>query len=435
MRSKIIVLGIVLVLLASVIGTVSALSNSGGGEWEYYKEITVKENSGRTLMDFQVLVELNSANFDFSKAKSDGSDIRFSTDGEELNYWIEEWDAGAKRAKIWVKVPLIPTNGQTTIKMWYGNPSAVSSSNGNKVFEFFDDFESGVIDTTNKWEPGGTATIVDNPYPIGEDKVLDVSYDHYLYSKNTFPPPFAYRCSGASSFGFSPNIGVVTYQHYDSTSGGTQLFWRAHPTVARPHENAWESAIKYEAHPADWSTAYSPIPPYQYKTWFVGETVVKNRSYHAHYVNGILVKEWTGTMIGNINPGIRVVGGHDQAEQYIDWVFIPRTNPPFFTRIPNHSTNTRTTNRARRQNKSGMALQPRQIRHPHLNDRPQIRRHKHRFPQHRCEQHLEIRAIREIRTREWCRSACDDSRRPEMRIEGEPCKFPQSSRESSGLQR
>jgi len=77
-------------------------------------------------------------------------------------------------------------------------------SDGDKVFEFFDDFESGVIDTTNKWEPGGTATIVDNsypsPYPIGEDKVLDVNYDHYLYSKNTFPPPFAYRCSSPESF-------------------------------------------------------------------------------------------------------------------------------------------------------------------------------------------------------------------------------------------
>lgn len=43
MRSKIIVL-IVLVLVASGIGTASAFSNSGDGVWKYYKEITVKEN-------------------------------------------------------------------------------------------------------------------------------------------------------------------------------------------------------------------------------------------------------------------------------------------------------------------------------------------------------------------------------------------------------
>ena len=59
------------------IGTVSAFSLSGGGDWKYYKEITIKENSGKTLTNYQILVELNSANFDFSKAKSDGSDIRF----------------------------------------------------------------------------------------------------------------------------------------------------------------------------------------------------------------------------------------------------------------------------------------------------------------------------------------------------------------------
>jgi PGF-CTERM protein len=61
----------VLVLLASGIGTVSAFSNSGDGDWKYYKELTVKENLGKTLTNFQVLIELNSANFDFSKAKSD----------------------------------------------------------------------------------------------------------------------------------------------------------------------------------------------------------------------------------------------------------------------------------------------------------------------------------------------------------------------------
>ena len=132
------------------IGTVSAFSLSGGGDWKYYREITIKENSGKTLTNYQILVELNSANFDFSKAKSDGSDIRFSTDSQELSYWIEEWDSNAKKAKIWVKVPLIPANGQTTIKMWYGNPSAGAVGDGDKVFEFFDDFEDG-FDTT-KWK-------------------------------------------------------------------------------------------------------------------------------------------------------------------------------------------------------------------------------------------------------------------------------------------
>ena len=158
---KLVALGIVLVLLASGIGTVSAFSNSGDGDWKYYKELTVKENSGKTLTDYQVLVELNPSNFP-ANAKSDGSDLRFEdASGKELSYWIEEWNAGAKRAKIWVRVPFIPANGEAKIKMYYGNPSASAVSDGDKVFEFFDDFEGTSLETS-KWieaYAGGTYSV------------------------------------------------------------------------------------------------------------------------------------------------------------------------------------------------------------------------------------------------------------------------------------
>jgi PGF-CTERM protein len=137
----------------------SKIKAADSGGWKYYKEITVNENSGKALTDYPVLVELNSANFDFSKAKFDGSDIRFAADGEELNYWIEEWDAVRKKAKIWVKVPSIPANGVTKIKMWYGNPSASAVSDGDKVFEFFDDFERDEIGDEWEIDPGLSASI------------------------------------------------------------------------------------------------------------------------------------------------------------------------------------------------------------------------------------------------------------------------------------
>ena len=151
MNTKIVVFGLVIAVVLSV-GMVSALSNSGGGDWSYYKEITIKENAGNALSDYQVLVELNPSNFP-DKAKSDGSDLRFAEDGKELSYWIEDYDAGAKTAKIWVKVPSIPANRETKIKMYYGNEKAGSVSDGDEVFEFFDDFESGVY--LNRW----TATV------------------------------------------------------------------------------------------------------------------------------------------------------------------------------------------------------------------------------------------------------------------------------------
>ena len=144
MNTKIIVFGLVLVLLLSgIVGIASAFSNSGGGDWKYYKEVTIKEKSGKTLTDYQVLVQLNPSNFP-TDANSDGSDIRLSVaNTNELNYWIENWDYNAKKAKIWVKVPSIPANDETKIRMYYGNENASAVSEGNKVFAFFDDFEDG----------------------------------------------------------------------------------------------------------------------------------------------------------------------------------------------------------------------------------------------------------------------------------------------------
>lgn len=53
MKAKIIAFRLVFVfLLSATIGMASALSNSGGGDWKYYKEITIKENSGKKLTDF-----------------------------------------------------------------------------------------------------------------------------------------------------------------------------------------------------------------------------------------------------------------------------------------------------------------------------------------------------------------------------------------------
>jgi len=222
MRTKTIASGIVLVLVllaSAAVGTASALSNSGGGSWAYYKEITVKENSGKTLTDYQVLVELNSANFDFSKAKSDGSDIRFSLNGEELNYWIEEWNPYAKKAKIWVKVPHIPANGEVKIKMYYGNPSASAVSDGDKVFEFFDDFEDG--DYTDKWSPvKGVATEENGYLEVGSTSATEGLI--YVRTK-TFSDTTGFIIEGKINQITSNDLGEIMF-HNDGTANNYYIF-------------------------------------------------------------------------------------------------------------------------------------------------------------------------------------------------------------------
>jgi uncharacterized repeat protein (TIGR01451 family) len=149
MRKTIIVCLVFCIAMSIAVASASALANSGGGTWQYQKEITIHENSGELLTDYQVLVKLSGGDFP-TEVQPDGGDIRFTADdGTELNYWIEEYDYSGKHAKIWVKVPEIPANGKVMITMSYGNPNANSASDGDATFEFFDDFEEGRLD---KWQ-------------------------------------------------------------------------------------------------------------------------------------------------------------------------------------------------------------------------------------------------------------------------------------------
>jgi biopolymer transport protein ExbB len=101
---------------------------------------------------FPVAVLLTGANFDFSKAKAKGEDIRFAAaDGTALPHEIELWDPAAKVAAIWVKVD-VKGNAKQTIKMSFGDASASDASDGHKVFDVAD----GFLGVWHLSEPGST---------------------------------------------------------------------------------------------------------------------------------------------------------------------------------------------------------------------------------------------------------------------------------------
>ncbi|MCY2954809.1 MAG: DUF2341 domain-containing protein [Planctomycetota bacterium] len=84
--------------------------------------------------NFPLLVRLNKGVFDFSHAKPNGDDIRFSEKGKALAYQVEEWDAANGAASIWVRIPVIKGNARQGIKLHWGRADAVSESNGSAVF-------------------------------------------------------------------------------------------------------------------------------------------------------------------------------------------------------------------------------------------------------------------------------------------------------------
>lgn len=130
----------------------------------YQQEASITNASGSTLTNYQILLEFNSQSLiSANKMKNDGGDIRIlSGDGfTVLNHWIDPDTINTTSTDLWVKVPSIPTTG-TTILLTYGDLTQTSTSSGDNTFEFFDDFDDGVLDT-NKWNIiGSTANMTES---------------------------------------------------------------------------------------------------------------------------------------------------------------------------------------------------------------------------------------------------------------------------------
>lgn len=113
-----------------------------GPAWPYRQQITLEPPTPKA--DYPVLVTLTPETMahSYARFKPDGSDLRFTgpDGGSLLNYWIEQWHLGGD-SKVWVNVPEAATR---TLYLYYGNPAAKAGSNGDKTFDFFDDFNDGI---------------------------------------------------------------------------------------------------------------------------------------------------------------------------------------------------------------------------------------------------------------------------------------------------
>jgi len=166
--------------------------------WMYRQRVDIT-NSGSAQTDFQIQITLNTAALiSTGKMQSDCDDIRVTDiNGRIISYWVEENSPGCNNSatEIWTKVPTIPTSG-ATLYVYYGNPSAFNIENGNKVFEFFDNFSGSSVDT-NKW--------------TGDTSNFTVSSDQ-LHGSNT-----SYKIQSATAF--TGNYLLET-RHYVTTYAG-----------------------------------------------------------------------------------------------------------------------------------------------------------------------------------------------------------------------
>ena len=156
---------------------------SPAGSWA---RVTISNEGDEELVDWQVPVDLDPMNFVYADAAPGGVDLRASSDGVgvDLPHWIERWEAQGE-SRVWLRVPLIPANGSVDVYLLYGDPELEDASDGDAVFEFFDDHEDG--DYTDKWSSSEGVALASE-----QDGALSVAGDTawgYLATLSSFDFP------------------------------------------------------------------------------------------------------------------------------------------------------------------------------------------------------------------------------------------------------
>jgi len=119
--------------------------------WQYRIKFTVDNTKiDSNLSDFPTLVKLSVSNFDFSDAKSDGTDIRFtSSDGTTLlKFERERHDSINELAEYHVKVPSVVSATDTDFYMYFGNAVAADAEDATNVWDSDFLLVSHMIDVT-----------------------------------------------------------------------------------------------------------------------------------------------------------------------------------------------------------------------------------------------------------------------------------------------
>lgn len=263
--------------------------NSGSGvsgdpwmnpAWKFRKKITF-DNSGQTedLINFPVLVKLDSNNIDYLKTENAGKDIRFTdSDGTTLlSYEIDSWNASGS-SYVWVKVPKIDGgSSQDYIYIYYGNNEADDSQNAHDVWSNGYVMVQHLRDSSSSTIVGST----ENSY-LGNKRVADS------------PKEIDGKIGKAEDFGSSDYIDLGNILNPGSDSWTVEIWFkrkntgRANSSILYNKENLWESSAggnqgtyAWRPHWA-WDGGFSF--PITLNTWYK-HTIVYNHNTQKMYRN------------------------------------------------------------------------------------------------------------------------------------------------------
>jgi len=129
-----------LVLFGLLVGLIPLSSTAAwNADWSNHKKISINTvGVSAAVAQFPVVVRLHSANFDFSGANIDGSDIRFiaADDKTELKYHIEKYDSVNELAVIWVQLPKVDAaEKEAHFWIYSGNEKATTTADAKTTWD------------------------------------------------------------------------------------------------------------------------------------------------------------------------------------------------------------------------------------------------------------------------------------------------------------
>ncbi|HUG52866.1 MAG TPA: DUF6786 family protein [Vicinamibacteria bacterium] len=157
--------GVMAVLLAAAQGAAAApvppLADASGPfhRWRHSRAVVLDTSPAGAAVKgdvpaFPLALSLDGGSFDFSQARPDGADLRFSTmDGRALPHTVERWDPAARTAAVWVKVDVRGDAAGQSLLMHWGHPDAPNLSDPRAVF----DTRDGFVGVWHLGDQGGTA--------------------------------------------------------------------------------------------------------------------------------------------------------------------------------------------------------------------------------------------------------------------------------------
>ncbi len=216
------------------------------------------------LSNFSVLVRLATNNFNFARAMTNGFDLRFTGADTTtlLAYERERHDAVAESAEYWVKIPLISSNADTVIYLYYNNsgasdgadPANVWDADFDAVWHKNDLTETTIGDSTvngyvgNKRAnnaPAETAGKIGlaQSYNAANTSYIDTGYSNNLSGNGDFTASAWVKYTGNVSYAVGQARAMEPYaSDWFFPFGSTCIFWMRSKTlgsVATINNDLW----------------------------------------------------------------------------------------------------------------------------------------------------------------------------------------------------